>query len=205
MIRVLIVDDHPAMRSGLDQLLSGADGMEVVGTAADGSEAVELARSGVDVVLMDLSMAGMDGVEATRRIRADDPDVRVVVLTSFAEQERIFAALDAGASGYLLKDAEPDELLRGVRAAAVGESPFSPKAAQALVSMRQQHRSAEQLTPREREVLALLAQGLTNKVIARRLGIAEKTVKTHLTSVFSAIGVSDRTQAALWAARNGVA
>lgn len=205
-IRVLVVDDHPAMRSGLSQLIGGTEDLVVAGMAADGAEAVAQVEKGdVDVVLMDLSMAGVDGVEGTRRLRAAHPDVAVVILTSFAEQERIFAALDAGASGYLLKDAEPEELRRGIRAAAAGEAPFSPRAAHALLELRRRQRSADQLTPREREVLALLAEGLTNKVIARRLGIAEKTVKTHLTSVFSAIGVSDRTQAALWASRHGVA
>jgi DNA-binding NarL/FixJ family response regulator len=127
------------------------------------------------------------------------PTSRVVVLTSFAETERITAALEAGAVGYLLKDVEPDELLRGIRAAARGEAPFSPRAATALLP-----RTAHRLSPREREVLALVAEGLPNKTVARRLGISEKTVKTHLTSVFTTLGVTDRTSAALWAQRNGL-
>jgi DNA-binding NarL/FixJ family response regulator len=153
---------------------------------------------------MDLSMPSVDGVEATRAILADQPTTRVVVLTAFSEQERIFAALDAGAVGYLLKDAEPDELIRGVRAAAAGESPFSPKAGAALVARRSELLRRERLTEREREVLILVSEGLANKAIARRLGVSEKTVKAHLTSVFARIGVTDRTQAALWALRNGI-
>src|SRR5204863_940937 len=154
-----------------------------------------------DVVLMDLSMPGVDGIEATRRLMAEQPESRVVILTSFSDRERILDALDAGAVGYLLKDAEPDELLRGVRAAARGESPLAPKAAQAVLEARAQSRPAADLTARERDVLELVADGLANKQIARRLGIAEKTVKTHLTNVFQRIGVTDRTQAALWARR----
>jgi len=153
---------------------------------------------------MDLSMPGIDGVEATRRIRAAHPEVAVVILTSFSEQPRILEAIDAGAVGYLLKDAEPDELLRGVRAAAAGEAPFSPKAAKALLSLGAQRQVATDLSDRERQVLACVVEGLPNKLIARRLAISEKTVKAHLTSVFRRIGVTDRTQAALWAERHGV-
>lgn len=157
-----------------------------------------------DVVLMDLSMPDLDGVVATARIVADNPDAKVVILTSFSEHERIVAALDAGAVGYLLKNAEPDELLRGVQAAARGEAPFSPRAAQALVALRRSGRSADELTAREREVLECLGRGLSNKAIARALGISEKTVKAHLTSIFATIGVSDPAQAALWAQRQGL-
>ena len=128
----------------------------------------------------------------------------MVVLTSFSDRERILDALDAGAIGYLLKDAEPDELIRGVRAAARGEAPLAPKAARAVLTARATGRPAEDLTPREREVLTLVAQGKANKLIARELGISEKTVKTHLTRVFEAIGVTDRTAAALWAQRHGI-
>lgn len=205
MISVLIADDHPTMRTGLSQLLAGVADLDVVALAANGAEAVTLyAEHHPDVVLMDLVMPEVDGVEATRQILGASPEAHVVILTSFAEQERIFAALDAGAIGYLLKDAEPDELVRGVRAAAAGEAPFSPRAAQALLTRRRQQGSLDNLTAREREVLALVGQGLTNKVIARRLGISEKTVKTHLTSVFANLGVADRTQAALWAQRHGL-
>jgi DNA-binding NarL/FixJ family response regulator len=205
MIRVLLVDDSAAVRNGLSDLLSAVPGLRVVGVAADGLSAVEVANAvQPDVVLMDLSMPEVDGVEATRRILADRPETNVVVLTAFSEQPRIFAALDAGAVGYLLKDAEPDELIRGVTAAAAGESPFSPKAAAALVARRSEQRRRERLTERERQVIALVSQGLANKAIARRLGVSEKTVKAHLTAVFARIGVTDRTQAAVWALRNGI-
>ena len=204
-IRILLADDHDVVRRGLTALLDGADGFAVVGAAADGEEAVALAgEHQPDVVLMDLSMPGVDGIEATRRLVAARPESRVVVLTSFSDRERILDALDAGAIGYLLKDAEPDELLRGIEAAARGESPLAPKAAKAVLTARAEGRPAAELTAREHEVLALLAQGLANKQIARRLGIAEKTVKAHLTSVFQSIGVSDRTQAALWARSHGI-
>jgi DNA-binding NarL/FixJ family response regulator len=205
MIRVLIADDHELVRRGLAQLFGGVDDIDVVGEAADGADAAEQAVAHQpDLVLMDLSMPGVDGVEGTRRIRAARPGLPVVILTSFSERDRILDAIDAGAVGYLLKDAEPDELLRGVRSAAQGESPFSPKAAKALLSLGSQRKAADDLTAREREVLVALSSGLANKQIARRLGISEKTVKTHLTRVFSRIGVQDRTQAALWAERNGL-
>jgi DNA-binding NarL/FixJ family response regulator len=153
---------------------------------------------------MDLSMPGIGGVEATRRIVAEHPGMQVVVLTSLSARERILEALDAGAIGYLLKESEPEELVRAVQAAARGESPLSPKAAQYVIAERTGQRPALQLSPREREVLDLVGQGLSNKLIARRLEISEKTVKAHLTQVFSQLGVSDRTQAALWIERNGV-
>jgi DNA-binding NarL/FixJ family response regulator len=204
-IRILLADDHDVVRRGLIDLLDGNDGFEVVGAAADGEEAVALAgEHQPDVVLMDLSMPRVDGIEATRRLLAEQPEARVVVLTSFSDRERILDALDAGAVGYLLKDAEPDELLRGIEAAVRGEAPLAPKAAKVVLSARADSRPAAELTAREHEVLGLLAQGLANKQIARRLGIAEKTVKTHLTSVFQSIGVTDRTQAALWARTHGI-
>ena len=203
MIRVIVAEDHPVVRSGLLQLLAEVKQVEVVGAAAGGEEAVTLASSErPDVVLMDLEMPDIDGIEATRRIRAADDGVNVVVLTAFSDRERILDAIDAGAVGYLLKDAEPDELVRGLEAAARGESPLSPKAAQALVAARADRSGEPQLTPREDEVLRLLAEGLPNKLIARRLEISEKTVKAHLTSIFQRIGVTDRTQAALWAHRH---
>jgi DNA-binding NarL/FixJ family response regulator len=205
MIRVLLADDHVLVRAGLERLLRGVAGIEVVGTAADGGEAVELALSErPDVVLMDLEMPVLDGIEATRRITAEVEGAAVVILTSFSDRERILRALDAGAVGYLLKDAEPDELVRGIFAAARGESPLAPKAAHAVLRARSEEQFVT-LSPREREVLALVAQGLQNKHIARQLEISEKTVKAHLTSVFSQIGATDRTQAALWAQRNGLA
>jgi DNA-binding NarL/FixJ family response regulator len=204
VIRVLLAEDHAVVRTGLLQLLGDIDEVEVVGAATGGKEAVALAVDHKpDVVLMDLEMPGIDGIEATRQIRGAQPDVNVVVLTAFSDRHRILAAIDAGAVGYLLKDAEPDELIRGLQAAARGESPLAPKAAQALVAARAEQQTDAELTPREREVLALLADGLPNKLIARRLDISEKTVKAHLTNIFHRIGVTDRTQAALWAQRHG--
>jgi DNA-binding NarL/FixJ family response regulator len=203
VIRVLLAEDHAVVRSGLLQLLGGIDEFEVVGAAAGGEEAVALAAEHrPDVVLMDLEMPGIDGIEATRRIRGANESVNVVVLTAFSDRQRILDAIDAGAVGYLLKDAEPEELIRGLRAAARGESPLAPKAAQALVAARAEQQTDPELTPREREVLALLADGLPNKLIARRLDISEKTVKAHLTNIFQRIGVTDRTQAALWAQKH---
>jgi DNA-binding NarL/FixJ family response regulator len=203
MIRVLLVEDHAVVRAGLAQLLAGAGDIEVAGAAADGAEAVRLtADLSPDVILMDLSMPVMDGIEATRRIRAQDPDARVVVLTSLTDRPRIVGALDAGAMGYLLKDAEPSELFRGIRSAAQGDAPIDPRAARELLSDRIVDRPGPGLTERERAVLTLVGTGLPNKLIAARLGISEKTVKAHLTSVFRAIGVTDRTQAALWVQRN---
>jgi DNA-binding NarL/FixJ family response regulator len=198
MIRVLIADDHAVVRAGLEQLLGTAPDIEVVGTAPDGAEAVALAgRTVPDIVLMDLSMPVMDGVEATRRITAAG-GAQVVVLTSFSDHQRILDALGAGASGYVLKDAGPDDLLSAIRVAAGGGAPLDPKAARVLLDSRHP-RAGRQLTAREEEVLALLAEGLANKAIARRLGIAERTVKAHLGSIFQQLGVTDRTQAALWA------
>ena len=203
MIRVLLADDHAVVRSGLTQLLATVEDMEVVGAASDGAEAVTLAlEERPDVMLMDLSMPNMDGIEAIGRVRAQNPDARIVVLTSFSDRERILDALDAGAVGYLLKDAEPDELVRGIRAAAAGESPIAPRAATELLQARRQRSPERELSEREREVLALLGEGLPNKLIAMRLNISEKTVKAHVTRIFQALGVTDRTQAALWVQRN---
>lgn len=205
MIRVVIADDHGVVRAGLAQLLATFPDVELVGSAANGEEAVSLsAARNPDVVLMDLDMPVLDGIEATRRIRAAQPGVTVVVLTSFSDRERILSALDAGAAGYLLKDAEPESIARALAAAARGEAPLDPKAAGVLLSARRASGPADGLSDREREVLAMVAEGLPNKLIAQRLEISEKTVKTHLTSVFRQIGVTDRTQAALWAQRHGV-
>jgi DNA-binding NarL/FixJ family response regulator len=212
-IRVLLVDDHAVVRRGLTDLLSGAPGIEVAGEASDGAEALSKARAvRPDVVLMDLQMAGVDGVEATRLLQAEEDPPQVLVLTSFSDRERIVAALDAGAVGYLLKDAEPDEVIAGVRAVGRGESPLHPRAARELLLARTDVPTTAapstgtqpKLTPREVEVLRLVRAGLANKQIARRLDISERTVKAHLTSAFQRIGVVDRTQAALWADRNGI-
>jgi DNA-binding NarL/FixJ family response regulator len=195
VIRVLIADDHPLARAGLEHLLGALDDVTLVGAASGGAEAVRLAgEHDPDVVLMDLEMPDMDGIETTEALRASR--AAVVVLTSFSDRERILAALDAGAIGYLLKDADPEELARAIRAAARGEAPLHPLAARELLDRRAPDR---RLTGREEEILALVAQGLPNKLIARRLEISERTVKGHLTRVFERIGVTDRTQAALWA------
>ena len=212
MIGLVIADDHAVVREGLARLLETVDDIEVLGAAGDGAEAIELAtKHRPRVVLMDLAMPGVDGVEATRRIVEADLGTEVVVLTSFSDREQIMSALDAGAIGYLLKDAEPGDLIEGVRAAARGESPLDPKAARAVLAGRSERGSspsggdaAADLTAREREVLSLVAEGLPNKLISRRLDISEKTVKAHLTSVFASIGVTDRTQAALWAREHGL-
>lgn len=200
MIDVLVVDDHALMRTGLSGLIAGAGDMRVVGTAADGAEAVEqVARLAPHVVLMDLSMPVLDGVGATRRIVEEHPDVEVLVLTSFSDQRRVIEALDAGASGYVLKDTEPTDLLAAIRSTARGHSPLDPRVARTVLHARRSPARESELTDREQEVLALVGRGLANKQIARRLGIRESTVKAHLTSVFQRIGVRDRTSAALWA------
>jgi DNA-binding NarL/FixJ family response regulator len=204
-IRVLIVDDHPMVRRGLSELFDGESDIEVIDAVGSGEQAVAVSLAArPDVVLMDVSMPDMDGIEATRRLLEVRPEARVVMLTSFADHERVMEALDSGAIGYLLKDAESDELLRGVRAAARGESPLSPRAARALITERRGQRPFQELTSRELDVLRLVARGLSNKQIAWRLAISEKTVKAHMTSIFGRIGVADRTQAALWAQRHGV-
>ena len=202
MISVLIADDHAIVRSGLQELLGNYEDISVIATASDGAEAVEKSqRLQPDVVLMDLDMPVMDGTAATERIASS---TNVVVLTTFSDRERIMSALDAGAIGYLLKDAEPDQIVEGIRAAAKEGSPLDPRAARTLLRARAERTPLEQLTDREQEVLGLLAAGLSNRQIGRRLGIAEKTVKAHLSNVFRTIGAQDRTQAALWAERNGL-
>ncbi len=204
-ISVLIVDDHPIIRNGLADLLGTQPDIQLLGAVPDGVEAVRLAgETHPDVVLMDLSMPGIDGVEATRQLVATAPNSKVVILTSFSEAQRITAAVQAGAVGYLLKDAEPEALLAGVRSAAAGDAPFDARAARALLPPSTNRSPAHPLTAREREILTLVTDGYPNKAIARRLGISEKTVKSHLTNVFAAIGVTDRTSAAVWAQRNGI-
>jgi DNA-binding NarL/FixJ family response regulator len=205
MIRVLLADDHGLVRDGLSRLLGSVADIEVVAVAADGNEAVRLAgEHRPDVILMDLRMPGIDGSEATRRVLKNDPTPQIVILTSFSERDEILTALDAGAIGYLLKDAEPDELIRGIRAAAQGDSPLAPRAARTLIGSRSAAPS-HQLSDREREVLGLVTRGLSNKLIARELGISEKTVKAHLTTIFQRIGVTDRVQAAMWARDHDIA
>jgi DNA-binding NarL/FixJ family response regulator len=208
MINVVIVDDHPAMRQGISLMLDAQEDIRVVGTAANADTGESVVRELCpDVVLMDLSMPGRDGASATSAIMAMDDSIAVVALTSFSDEARIADVLDAGAIGYLLKGAEPDELVGAVRAAARGESPLHPKAARVALTRRAAPRGprADDLTERERAVLLLLLRGHTNSQIGRRLGISERTVKGHLTHAFDRIGVSDRTSAALWAQQHLVA
>ncbi len=205
MIRVAIADDHGVIRDGLAGVIAAQPDLELVATAVNGAEAVALCLSAApDVVLMDLEMPVMDGIEATLAILAEAPETVVLVLTSFSDRRRITGALDAGAVGYLLKDASADEVLRGIRTAAAGGYPLDPRAARSLLEAKNEPQPLAGLSPREREVLALLLDGMPNKLIARRLEISEKTVKSHLTSIFRQIGVTDRVQAILWVERQGL-
>jgi NarL family two-component system response regulator LiaR len=207
-ITVLVVDDHAVVREGLRTFLQLQDGIEVIGEAGDGEEAVRQAeRLRPDVILMDLVMPRLDGVGAMRELRRRLPASRVIVLTSFADDDRILPAIQAGAAGYLLKNVQPQELARAVRAAHAGEAMLDPSVAARLVEAIAQapgEQPAERLTPREREVLELIGRGMSNKRIARELGVAEKTVKTHVGHVLAKLGVADRTQAALYAVRAGL-
>ena len=206
-IRVLIADDHAVVREGLRTFLDLQDGIEVVGEAADGDEAIrEAERLRPDVILIDLVMPRLDGVQAMRELRARVPRVRAVVLTSFLDDKHLLPAIRAGAAGYLLKSVQPQELARAVRAAVAGEALIDPAVAARLVETLEDggDERVEQLTPREREVLALIGRGLPNKRIADELGIAEKTVKVHVSHVLAKLGVDDRTQAALFAVREGL-
>ena len=207
-IRILVVDDHAVVREGLRAFLGLQPGFEIVGEAADGEEAVErAAQLDPDVVLMDLVMPKLDGVSAMRALRRRCPRCRVVVLTSFLEDDRLLPALEAGAAGYLLKNSQPAELARAVRAAHNGEAIIDPTVAARLVhalSDRPHASALDQLTGRERDVLTLIASGRSNKRIALELGISEKTVKTHVGHVLAKLGVTDRTQAAVLAVRHGL-
>jgi two-component system, NarL family, response regulator LiaR len=207
-IRVLIADDHAVVRQGLRTFLELQEDIEVVGDAADGEAALAgVERFEPDVVLMDLVMPGVGGVEAIRRLRTLRPETRVLVLTSFLDDEKLFPAVRAGAAGYLLKDVDPSELVRAIRTVADGEALLHPAVAARLMeefSDTERPVAEEALTAREREVLLLIARGLPNKQIALELGIAEKTVKTHVSSILSKLGLTDRTQAALYAVRAGL-
>jgi len=201
VIRVLVVDDHAMVRTGLVAMLAADGDIEVVAQAADGRAAVaEAVAATPDVVLMDLSMPVVDGVEATRSVLAALPSTRIVVLTTFADQDRVRRALAAGAVGYQLKDAEPETLRDAVRAAAEGNVPLDPRVAGALLP--RVSRAADVLSAREREVLLPVTEGLANKQIAHTLDIAERTVKAHLGNIYRNIGVVDRTSAAMWARDN---
>jgi len=207
-IRVLVVDDHAVVRQGLRGLLELQDGIEVVGDAADGAQGVEAATElRPDVILIDLVMPVLDGVSAMRLLRERLPDVRVIVLTSFLDDDKLLPALRAGAAGYLLKNAEPQEVVRAVRAAHAGQTILDPVVAARLVeTLAADDRGdpIDRLTPREREVLVLIGRGFANKRIALELGLAEKTVKAHVGHVLAKLGVSDRTQAAIAAVRAGL-
>ncbi|SNR90513.1 two component transcriptional regulator, LuxR family [Geodermatophilus saharensis] len=206
MIRVLVVDDQRLVREGLTALLELVDDLELVGVAEDGAQALELvADRQPDVVLMDLRMPVVDGVEATRRIRRDHPGVEVVVLTTHADDESVLAALRAGARGYLTKDAGMAEISRAVAAADAGQALLDPQVqARALQGLTTGHRPGP-LTDRETEVLALIAHGLSNAEIATRLVVSEATVKTHINRIFAKTAARDRAQAVRWAYRHGVA
>jgi len=204
-IRILIVDDHAVVRQGLKMFLALDGELQVVGEAVNGEEAIRRARElAPDVVLMDLLMPQMDGIAATEVIRRELPDVEVLALTSVLEDKAVYGAMRAGAIGYLLKDTQADELCRAIRAAAAGQVQLSPQAALRLMREIQVPQSPEKLTPRETEVLRLLARGLANKEIGTTLVIGEKTVKTHVSSILSKLGVPSRTQAALYAVRIGL-
>jgi NarL family two-component system response regulator LiaR len=208
-IRVLIADDHPVVRQGLRTFLELQDELEIVGEAADGAEAVARVEELVpDVVLMDLMMPGVDGIEATRRIRAVSPATKVLALTSFADDQMVFPAVKAGAAGYLLKDVQPQELVAAIRAVHRGEALLHPAVAAKLMQEVAQGRpggAAESLTERELEVLRLIARGMSNKEIAGALVLAEKTVKTHVSNILQKLHLADRTQAALYAVKQGLA
>jgi DNA-binding NarL/FixJ family response regulator len=194
MIRVLVADDHPIVRGGIVALLAAADDMEVVGEASDGAEAVELAAAlSPDVILMDLRMPMLDGDAATARILEHRPEARVLILTTYETDASILTAIEAGASGYLLKAAPQEEILAGVRSVARGDVALAPAIAALLVKRVAQ--PAITLSPREKQVLALVAQGDSNPTIAKKLFLGEATVKTHLLHVFEKLGVSDRTRA----------
>jgi NarL family two-component system response regulator LiaR len=208
VIRVLIADDHAVVRQGLRTFLDLQADIDVVGEAADGEEAVAAAQEHPpDVILLDLAMPVLDGIGALRQLRDTVPASRVIVLTSFGEDERLFTALRAGATGYLLKDVEPAELVRAIRTAHAGQSSLSPAVAARVIeelASGGQRGAVDELTPRELEVLCLIARGRSNKRIALELGVAEKTVKTHVSHVLAKLGLSDRTQAALYAVREGL-
>jgi NarL family two-component system response regulator LiaR len=208
-IRILIADDHPVVREGLCGLIKTEPGMELVGEAADGVEAVRQARAlQPDVILLDLLMPRKDGIQAIKEIKAENPAARILVVTSFAENRRVFAAIEAGALGYLLKDASPRELIRAIRDVYRGESSLHPTIARKLIRKLGQPTdlppTEDPLTEREVQVLRLVAQGLTNQEIGRKLVISERTAGTHISNILSKLHLANRTQAALYALREGL-
>ena len=209
-IRVLVAEDHPIVREGLRTLIASEPGMALVGEAADGIEAVAKARAlRPDVILMDLMMPRMSGLEAISEIKAGQPEVSILVLTSFAEEDKVFPAIRAGALGYLLKDSSPEQLLRAIRDVHRGEPSLHPTIALKMIREldhpASQERSASPLTDREIQVLKLVAQGLTNQEIADRLVISEWTVRTHVRNILGKLHLANRTQATLYALREGLA
>jgi DNA-binding NarL/FixJ family response regulator len=210
-IRVLLVDDHSVVRMGLRSFFDMLDDIEVVGEASDGSEGVAMTRRlKPDVVLMDLLMPNMDGVTAIGRIKAEMPETEIVTMTSFIEEEKVTAALEAGASGYVLKDAEADEVAVAIRAAFAGEVHLDPAVARLLAQRMRQRKDpaqelAEPLTERERDVIRLLGQGRSNKEIGSELFITERTARTYVSNILGKLGLASRTQAALWAVEHKLA
>jgi DNA-binding NarL/FixJ family response regulator len=211
-LTVFLVDDHAIVRSGVRAYLDLIEDITVTGEAGAGQEALdriavlEPAGELPDVVLMDLLMPGMDGIEATRQLKARWPDVEVVAVTSFLEEAKVRAALQAGAAGYLLKDARADQVAAAIRAAAAGQCHLDPAVAKLLAAtLRAPRPGADSLTAREREVLTLIAGGATNRQIARRLDVTERTARTHVSNILGKLGLTSRTQAALWAVREGLA
>jgi NarL family two-component system response regulator LiaR len=201
VIRVLVADDHAVVRQGLRTFLDLQEDIEVVGEAGDGAEALAVAEElAPDVVLVDLVMPGVDGIEAIRGLRERVPSARAIVLSSFIDDEKLFPAVRAGAAGYLLKDVQPQELVEAIRTVHAGGALLHPKVASRLL----EELTTDPLTPREREVLGLIGRGMANKVIARELSLSEKTVKAHVSSILAKLGVADRTQAALYAVRAGL-
>lgn len=208
-ITVLLIDDHRVVRQGLRDFLELQEDIEITGEASSGEEGVQLARELIpDVVLMDLVVPGIDGVEATRQIKAASPNTRVIVLTSFADDNKVFPAIKAGAISYLLKDVSPEELAHAIRAAQRNEAVLHPEVAARLMqefsAPRTDEAPVEQLTPRELEVLRLIARGKSNKEIADALIVSEKTVKTHVSNILSKLHLADRTQAAIYALRKRI-
>ena len=205
-INVMLIDDHRVVRQGLRDFLELQEDIEIVGEAANGEDGVQLARELLpDVVLMDLVMPGMDGVETTRRLKAASPSTRVIVLTSFADDNKVFPAIKAGAISYLLKDISPEDLAHAIRAAQRNEAVLHPEVAAKLMQEFSAPKSSEapvdQLTPREMDVLRLVAKGMSNKEIADKLIISEKTTKTHISNILSKLHLADRTQVAIYALR----
>jgi len=209
-IKVLLVDDHAVVREGLRTYLDLEERLEIVGEASNGREAVDKVRVlRPDVVLMDLLMPEMDGITATKAIKEVAPEVKVIVLTSFQDDEHILPAIEAGATGYLLKDVSAPELVKAIEGAFEGQAQLHPEVARKLMEQvrqpRRRHEPSDDLTPRERDVLGLIASGMSNKEIARELVMTERTVKGHVSNILGKLGLQDRTQAALYAVRHGLA